>query len=128
MIAFLNAVAEATAPAVVRRYPLGGVPAQPTYPYLVYSVAPDRDESYTLDGDSVPFYRVVFQSFGRTLTSALDIDEKATEELRGRVLDVDGHDCSPCRREIGSAVVRDPDASGVVGVTTTLTFTATKES
>lgn len=125
MIEFLTAVDEATAPAVVRRYPMGSVPVQPQYPYLVYSVSPDRDETYTLDGDSVPFYRVVFQSFGRTLTSALDIDSKATDALRNRVLDVDGHDCGPCRREIGSAVIRDPDASGVVGVTTTLTFTAT---
>lgn len=130
MSVFLSAVHEATF-AVPRRYPTGSVPKSPTYPYLVYSVAGDRAEAYTLDAShGVRFYRVIFQSFGRTLQSALDVDAAATEALLDRAfdpIDLPFYDCGPCRLEVPSAIVRDPDAGGVLGVTTTLTFTATPE-
>lgn len=129
MTTFLEAVDAATA-AVLRRYPTNSVPPTPTYPYLVYSVAADRAEGYTLDSrHGFRFYRVILQSFGKpSLASALDIDAKATDGLLDQRLTVTGYDCGPCRLEVASAVVRDPDTTGVVGVTTTLTFTATKEA
>lgn len=128
MTTFLDAVGAATA-SVVRRYPTNGVPASPVYPYLVYSVAGDRAEGYTLDSrHGFRFYRVILQSFGKTLAAALDIDDKAVGDLLDVSLAVDGYSTTPCRLELASAIVRDPDAQGVVGVTTTLTFTATKEA
>ena len=129
MTTFLEAVGTATA-AVLRRYPTNAVPPTPVYPYLVYSVAGDRAEGYTLDSrHGFRFYRIILQSFDKpSLASALDIDDKAVAGLLDKRLAVTGYDCGPCRLEVASAVVRDPDTTGVVSVTTTLTFTATKES
>lgn len=124
MTTFLDAVGNATA-SVTRRYPTNGVPPTPTYPYLVYSVAGDRAEAYTLDSrHGFRFYRIILQSFGKTLAAALDIDDKAVGDLLDTRLTVTGYQCGPCRLEVASAVVRDPDTVGVVSVTTTLTFTA----
>ena len=128
MTTFLEAVDTATA-AVLRRYPTNAVPPTPTYPYQVYSVAGDRAVAYTLDSrHGFRFYRIILQSFGKTLQSALSLDQLAVDGLLDRRLAVTGYQCGPCRLEVASAVVRDPDTTGVVGVTTTLTFTATKES
>lgn len=100
-----------------------------TYPYTVWALAADRPDSYTLDSrHGLRFYRITTQSFGKTLTSALDNDTRVTDALLDQSLDATGYDCGPCRIQVGSAVVRDPDNAGVVGVTTTLLFTAIKEA
>ena len=100
-------------------------PASPTYPYLVYSVAGDRGDGYTLDSRrGFRWYRIVLQSFGKTLASALETDAAAVDDLLDVPLAVSGFETRPSRMEIASAIVRDPDNQGVVGVTTTLTFTA----
>lgn len=128
MTTLLEAVGDATS-VIVRRYPTNDVPPSPGDPYLVYSVAGDRAEGYTLDSrHGFRFYRIILQSFSTKLAAALDIDAKATDSLLDRRLAAAGYDCGPCRLEVASAVVRDPDTTGVVGVTTTLTFTATKEA
>jgi hypothetical protein len=127
VIEFLTAVGSTTA-SVARRYPTNSVPATPTYPYLVYSVAGDRGDGYTLDSrHGFRWYRIILQSFGKTLASALETDGAAVGDLLDERLTVTGFDTRPTRMEIASAIVRDPDNQGVVGVTTTLTFTA-KES
>lgn len=127
---FLDAVADALAP-IPRAYEMNAVPPKPIYPYLVYSVADDRPAGYTLDvSHGFRFRRVTWQSFGRNLTSTRATDAAATDCLLDRRLDVEGYDCGPCTADQGGllgALLRDPDDSGVVGVTSSLTFTATKE-
>lgn len=124
----LDATADALSP-VLRAYQTNSVPASPTYPYTAWSLAGDRPDAYTLDAThGLRFYRIISQSFGHTLASALDNDAKVTDALLDVALVATGYECTPCRIEVGSAVVRDPDNSGVVGVTTTLTFAATKEA
>lgn len=134
MIALLNAVLARIKDgrSSARVYKLGAVPASPTYPYTVVSLAGDMALNYTLDArHGTRNYRVALQSFSNTaagLDGALDYDAKAVGALLDHALNVDGYDCGPMRLQVGSAVVRDPDAGGVVGVTSALIFTTTKET
>lgn len=122
----MDAVAVATED-VERLYPLNEVPAKPTYPYGTYSAAMGRGDTYTLDDEEgVRWLRVVVQTFGKTATSALGKAEAATSALKGTRLAVDGYETTRLRVELDPAVTRDPDDKGVVGVTTTLTATATR--
>lgn len=125
----MTAVAAATA-AVPRLYAIGSVPATPTYPYGVYSAVLGRgEEPYPLDSRTIMRNgRVTAQTFAHTATAALDLMDAITARLLDVGLDVAGYECTPCRIELDPVVIRDPDDSGVVGVTATFTFTATKES
>jgi hypothetical protein len=124
----VEAVATATA-ALPRVYVTNAVPATPTYPYSAYSATFGRGDTYTLDSThGVRWGRLVWQSFGKTLQAALDQNDRAVAALLDVRLAVTGYSLTPCRMELDPAIVRDPDDNGVVGVTTTLTFTATKES
>lgn len=124
----MGAVAEATA-SVPRLYPLGSVPPNPTYPYGVYTATLGRGDSYTLDArEGLRWGRVTVQTFGRTADSALAIAEQARTALVGVRLDVTGYEATPLASELDPTVVRDPDDSGVVGVTATYTLTAIQEA
>lgn len=124
----MGAVAAATAD-VPRLYALNNVPTSPIYPYGTYSAALGRGDVYTLDsGEGVRHARVVVQTFGKTVTSALDWTERVRAALVGVSLEITGYETTPCRAELDPTVVRDPDTAGVVGVTATYTFTATKEA
>lgn len=127
MTALMSAVATATA-AVPRLYGLSSVPPTPAYPYGSYSALFGRGDAYTLDAaHSLRWGRVTVQTFGRTADSATDLAEKVIAALLDQRLMVAGYACDPCRLELDPAATRDPDDAGVVGVTATLTFTATKE-
>jgi hypothetical protein len=121
----MDAVADATAE-LPRLYPVGSVPASPTYPYGVFSAQQGRGDAYTLDSSAgVRWVRVTAQFFGKTSTSVL----AETEQFLGALLDVrlsaDGFVTTPLRLELDpTPPTRDPDAGGVLGVTTTLTATA----
>jgi hypothetical protein len=120
----MDAVATATA-AVQRLYRLNSVPASPVYPYGSFSASMGRGGAYTLDGDEgLRWGRVVVQTFGRTADSAVDHAEQIRAALAGTRLTLSGFETTACRAELDPAVTRDPDDSGVVGVTTTYTFTA----
>lgn len=128
MTTLLEAVAAATA-GQPRVYATNAVPPTPTYPYLTYSATFGRGDTYTLDSVfGVRWGRIVLQAFGKTLQSTLDQTEQAIASLLDRRLTVTGYDLTPCRMELDPAITRDPDATGVVGATATLTFTATKET
>jgi hypothetical protein len=128
MTAPMTAVATATA-SVARLYPIGSVPASPTYPYGVYSASLGRGDVYTLDSvQGIRFGRVTFQTFGHTADAALDHMDKVAALLQDKRLTISGWRPTPSRAELDPRVVRDPDDSGVVGVTATWTFTATKET
>lgn len=112
-----------------RVYKTNAVPASPTYPYSVMSVSADQARTYTLDAThGTRDHRITLQSFGRTIDAALAYDEAAVDNLLDRRLTVAGYQCGPIRIELSAAVVRDPDDQGVVGVTSTLTFTTSKET
>ncbi len=114
---------------VERLYGLNGVPSSPTYPYGSYSATLGRGDTYLLDStEGTRWGRVVVQTFGKTATSALAKAEEARTALVGIALAITGYSTTPTRSELDPAVVRDPDNSGVVAVTQTFTFTATKES
>lgn len=125
MTALGDAVATATV-SVPRLYQLNSVPASPVYPYGSYFAMFGRGDTYTLDARyGVRWGRLVFQSFGRTADSATTHAEAIIAALLDVRLSPTGYVCGPCRLELDPAVTRDPDDTGVVGVTTTLTFTAT---
>jgi hypothetical protein len=122
----MTAVATATA-AAPRLQPLNGV-TNKTYPYGVYSATFGRGDAYTLDvSHGLRWGRVVVQTFGKTADSALDLMDKVTTALLDKRLAITGYSCGPLVLEVDPAIVRDPDDTGVVGVTATFTFTATKE-
>jgi hypothetical protein len=127
MTTVMEAVATAAA-SVAREYALNSVPPTPTYPYGVHSASLGRGDVYTLDAsEGVRWGRIVHQSFGRTAESALAKTEEFRAALVGNVLAITGYSTTPVRAELDPQIVRDPDTAGVVGVTTTYTFTATKE-
>lgn len=121
----MDAVADATAE-LPRLYATGSVPASPTYPYGVFSAQMGRGDGYTLDAaHGLRWVRVTGQFFGRTSASALDHAEKWLAVLLDQRVAFDGHVTTPLRIELDPTTpTRDPDAAGVVGVTTTLTATA----
>lgn len=128
MTPVMDAVAAATA-AVPRLYELNSVPASPTYPYGVYSATLGRGETYTLDITyGVRFGRIVVQIFGKTADSALSLMESVIFALLDNRLTIAGYEATACLLELDPTVTRDPDDKGVVGVTATFTFTATKEA
>lgn len=116
-----------------RAWLLGSVPPKTApgfaYPYTVWSIADERAFGYTLDATHGPrFYRVTWQSFGLDLSGARDLDAIATTAFLDHVLDVPGYDVGPATDQFGGLLgrlARDPDDGGVIGVTSSLTFTAT---
>jgi hypothetical protein len=128
MTALLTAVATATA-AVPRLYAMNSVPASPSYPYGSYSATFGRGDAYTLDvSHGLRWGRVTVQTFGRTADSALSRMDEVVAALLDQRLTITGYSGGPLVLELDPAVTRDPDDNGVVGVTATFTFTATKES
>lgn len=126
MTALSEAVVAATAAVTHPLYAVNAVPAAPRYPYGVWSAVMGRGDAYTLDGThGLRWGRVTGQFFGKTAESAALLAEDFIAQLLDRRLQIAGHETTPCALELDPAIVRDPDHQGVVGVTTTLTFTAT---
>jgi len=126
---FLEALADALEP-IERAYELNAVPPKPKYPYLAYSLTIERPDGYTLDAShGFRWCRITWQSFGRSLTSVRDIDNAATDLLLDHSLDVPGWECDPTgpTGALLGALVRDSADDGILQITSTLTFTATKE-
>lgn len=127
---FIAAVSEAL-PQDLRVYEINKVPAKPTYPYVVWSIADDRPTGYRLDArHGLRFYRFTWQSFGKSLASARAVDRAVTDAVLDETFDVEGYDCAPCYAGVDSIFgtpIRDADDQGVIGLTSSLTFTATKE-
>lgn len=114
-----------------RVYPVGGVPAgqDRTYPYVVLSVTFDGAETYTLEAaHGVKMLRLTAQSFGTTLDAALDMDALIRGAFLDKRLPAPGWECDPAKLQVGGAVVNDPDAGQVIGITSTYRFAATKET
>lgn len=118
-------VAAVTAGGVPRVYKANEVPASPAYPYTVVWVTRDVPGNYALTGEHGTWpRRATVQSFDTDADGALDFDRMATDALQDHVPAFPGLECTPWRVQVGSALVRDPDNQGVIGVTTTLICTA----
>lgn len=129
MTAFMDAVAALTLD-VPRLYPQGEVPDKPTYSYGVYVVTLGAGTAYTLDvSHGLRRGRVVLQTFGRTAVGPVSMAEKVVDRLLDKRLPVAGWETTPLAIQLDPTIVRlsDPENTGVVDVTTVLTFTATKE-
>ena len=96
--------------------------------YGVYTASLGRGDTYTLDAtEGVRWGRITMQTFGKTTESAVALAEQVRDSLVGIRLTITGHSCDPIRAELDPQIIRDPDVGGVVGVTATYVFTATKE-
>ena len=112
-----------------RIYRPNAVPAVPGYPYSVVGVMGDQALAYSLDQThGFRDWRVSVRSFGKTLDAAQAYDDAAVEALLDQRLVVPGYECGPVRLQVGAALIDDPDDNRVVGLSTALIFTATKES
>lgn len=125
MTTFLDrTVADVTAGGVTRVYKVNEVPDKPNMPYTVVSVTRDLPGNYMLDGSAgTRSMRATVQSFDVDVDGALDFDLMAVDALQDHAPSFTGYETTPWRVQVGSAVVRDPDNRGVVGVTTTLLCT-----
>lgn len=128
MTTVMDAVATA-AGAVPRLYRLNAVPTGPTYPYGSFSASLGRGAAFALTGkEGLRWGRIVVQTFGKTADSAVGHAELVRAALVETRLTMAGFETTACRAELDPAVTRDPDDAGVVGVTTTYTFTAAPTS
>ena len=104
-----------------RVYNVGEVPASPTYPYLDVVVAAGDPVNYRVAPQhSSLIYRAVVRSFGRNVSEVSFAAEKADAALLNKRVAA-GY--APCRRELATSVIRDPDAGGVLMTVHTYTFT-----
>lgn len=107
-----------------RVYEVNKVPPSPDYPYVVFSVTGDRPDAYLLDAThGVRQHRITWQAFGETVASATDLDDLATAALLDKRIALGLGPCTADQTVLG-ALTRDQDAGGVVGVTSSLLFTA----
>ena len=127
MDAFQDAAVAAAVAAwrVEQVHEVGKVPATPQMPYLVMSVSSGSVENYLLSADhGSRSYRIVAQAVGKTASEVAFAVEKVDEAYLDKSLTVAGFDCSPCRPEVSSPVIRDPDGGSLLSATVTYTFTA----
>ena len=104
---------------------VGDVPGTPVTPYLVASVGSGGSVDYRFTGESGSSgYRVAVQAVGKTTGEVGFAVEKSDAALLDKSLTVAGFDCTPCRAEASSAVIRDPDGGVYLTCTLTYTFTA----
>lgn len=97
-----------------RTYKLGAVPAGPTYPYRVVSLAPDAPQTRNLAGPGKPSGRFTVQHFGRSVESVLETAADTFDTFDGKPLPLPGDPVA--WQEIASSPYRDPDTSGVLDV------------
>ena len=116
-------------PGEPRIYKLGKVPADPTYPYTVVNVTGGPTANH--DGAGAHGTRVLWidgRSFGMDVDGANAYDQEAMDLLLDHRLAVAGIRTSPIGVRVPGVVLRDADEfPGVIGVTTVLAVTTTKE-
>lgn len=100
-----------------RVYPIGAVPASPTYPYVVIGYSPNAPEVRTIDGSGDQLQRFTVQHFGRSADSVEAMSDTTFATFDG--VQVLGETCS---QEIATPIFRDPDDGGVLSTTHTYRF------
>ena len=102
-------------------YDVGSVPASPVTPYIDVAVTLGTPVNYRAGSrTSARTYRATVRSFGRTFGEVSFAAEKADVALLDERI---GADCSPCRAEVATSVIRDPDGGGLLMAVRTYTFT-----
>lgn len=106
-----------------RVYNVGAVPASPVTPYVVVSVASGTPAKYRLGSKvSSSLFRAVIQNFGKSYGETSFAAEKADAALLDKRITA-AH--TPCRREVATSVIRDPDGGSLLMTVHTYTFTTT---
>ena len=103
-----------------RTYDMGSVPASPVTPYQDVAVnlgTPKGDRAAGIS--SSRSFRAVVRSFGRSFAEVSFAAEKADAALLGQRI---GAGYSPCRAEVSTSVIRDPDGGGLLMAVRTYTF------
>jgi hypothetical protein len=105
-----------------RVYNAGEVPKLPATPYQAVSVAAGTPSNYRAGSrHSSLFFRVTVQNFGRTYDEVARAAEAADAALLDKRI---GPEWTPCRREVATPVIRDPDGGSLL--MTVHTYTTTK--
>lgn len=124
-----DTLAAVVAGGVPRAYKPNETPDKPQMPYTVVTVTRDLPGNYGLDGaHGTQDIRATVQSFDVDADGALAFDQLAVDALQDHQPVFAGYDTTPWRVQFGSALVRDPDNHGVIGVTTTLLCTITRST
>lgn len=104
-----------------RTFDVGNVPDLPVTPYHDVAVAAGTPTNYRVAPQhSRETFRAVVRSFGRDVAEVSFAAEKADAALLNKRV-ADGY--SPCRRELASSIMRDPDGGGLLFTVHTYTFT-----
>ena len=105
-----------------RVYSAGGVPTSPVTPYQVVSVTAGTPVNYRAGSrHSSLFFRVSVQNFGKSYSEVANAAEGADLALLDKRI---GPEWTPCRREVATPVIRDPDGGSLL--MTVHTYTTTK--
>ena len=105
-----------------RTYNVGEVPGSPVTPYRVVSVTAGDPRNYrTGSRASSRFIRVTVQHFGKSFSEVAFASDKTEATLLDERI---GADWTPCRREVATPVIRDPDGGALL--MTVHTYTTTK--
>ena len=103
-----------------RTYDVGSVPASPVTPYLDVAVSLGTPVQYRAGSRTqARTFRATVRSFGRTFGEVSFAAEKADAALLDERL---GAGYSPCRAEVATSVIRDPDGGGLLMAVRTYTF------
>lgn len=102
-----------------RTYNVGEV-ASPVTPYLDVAVSLGTPVNYRAGSRTAArTYRATVRSFGRTFAEVAFAAEKADAALLDERITAEH---SPCRAEVATGVIRDPDGGGLLMAVRTYTF------
>ena len=103
------------------------VPDAPVTGYAVVSVDSGATTTYRAGSHSggSRSHRIVVQAVGRNVDEVTWVVDRAHAVFIDRALSVPELRCTPCRAEVSSPIIRDPDAGAYLSCTLTYTFTST---
>jgi len=100
-----------------RVYPMGAVPATPTYPYVVIGYTPNAPVVRNMLGGGDVIGRFVVQHFGKTADAVEDQAGITFATFDGKAFGG-----NVVTQEVATTVDRDPDDRGVLSTTHTYRF------
>ena len=104
-----------------RIHNVGEVPGSPATPYLDVAVAGGTPRNYKVGSrHSSKFYRATVRAFGKNVAEVGFAFEKAEAALLDERIAA-GY--TPCRGEVATTPIRDPDGGGLLMIVRTYTFT-----
>ena len=105
-----------------RVYRIGKVGDLPDTPYVVVGVDSGVNQNYRTGSRATSqAHRITVQVVGESYNEAAFAAEKADEAFLDKRITPD---CTPCRRDVGTSIQRDPDGGALMYGLSTYTFTA----